>query len=227
MTQVSRALGGIGPSDPMDDVKEGGGTERQGVRDDGVAQGVAGMGESQGKKQGHGAKAVRSAGHLDRWHEIDRCLKEVKLEGVGVGTRRAGRDPALVQPSSPPLSKFSPSGVEFDGRTTVARMSNGGALAEGSVSVISGGKLPGGRKAAHVEDMARRGSYAGELSRRYPSLFSAVQEGEDVMMTAARLVSEEEGDVGIGYLEMQEAVSFLEEVGGREDGGCAVWQVIE
>lgn len=77
--------------------------------------------------------------------------------------------------------------------------------------------------------------YAASAAKRFPSLFASVGPMEDVMMAAARLVSDEggySGCVGGGGVRpapsrraAEEAVAFLEEVEGRPDGGAEAWMV--
>eukprot|EP00904_Undaria_pinnatifida_P000491 jgi/Undpi1/10442/HiC_scaffold_29.g12892.m1 len=81
---------------------------------------------------------------------------------------------------------------------------------------------------------AAAGGYAAAAAKRYPLLFGSVGAREDVMMAAARLMaSEGEATAGDGSGEAcagaraaaEEAVAFLMEVEGRQDGGASAWQL--
>lgn len=81
---------------------------------------------------------------------------------------------------------------------------------------------------------AKQTGYAVSAANRFPLLFASTAANEDVMMAAARLVSEgEEGTVDTDRGVMRgvparpavvaQAVAFLEEIAGREDGGADAW----
>ena len=83
-----------------------------------------------------------------------------------------------------------------------------------------------------VAAAAAAGGYAAAAAKRYPLLFASIGEKEDVMMTAARVMAYEgetpAGGDGGGEAcagAAAEAVAFLMEVEGREDGGASAWQL--
>lgn len=176
------------------------------------------MDEDGNQKEHPSYLSAPSAKHSERWNRIDRILSTA-VEGSSRAGGAVTPAPPPPHPASglhaPTCTKLRSSSTEKPPAPADLVRRSDSSIRESHANNISW--------AAAAAEAA--GGYAAVVAKRYPLLFANTGPKEDVLMAAARLVSAEiEGKEGEGeeVAAVAEAVTFLEEIGARQDGGAAV-----